>query len=115
MFRLFKREEGIMKEVKLNYEYSLSVMEGYTEKLVGSEIDPKLIGVKEYPESWDNGPTVYTRIYRYEYWLVVQEGQPIIVRKGYQFGDFANDKGDWEAYRLLNSLKVDRWLPPEED
>jgi len=101
-------------EVKLNYEHSLPVMEDYAEKLIGSEIEPRLLGVKEDTERWDNGPTTYARTDRSEYWLVVQEGRPIIIRKDSQYGDFADEKESWEAFHLGRTLHVDRWLPEEE-
>jgi len=101
------------KEVKLNYPYSLKVCERDSEKLIGSEIKPKLLGVKEDTETWDNGPTNYTRIDRYEYWLVVQDGQPIIILCYMQYGDFPQLVDQWRAFHLEKTLQVDRWLPEE--
>jgi len=99
--------------VKQNFKYSLYVYEGDNEKVVGSEIEPKLLGREERDTTWEVGSgSIYTRTDKYVYWLVIQDNRPIIIMQYSQYGHYPEDEPYWEAYEcthLASGKGVFRW------
>ena len=85
-----------MPEVRKNLPYSLEVWEGNRMSLVGSDMEPiKLASWDEEFTAWDS--SYITATVMHSFWLVRQEGRPVLVEQA--IGDSA-EENFWEAYEL---------------
>jgi len=84
-----------MAEVRKNLPYSLEVWEGNRMSLVGSDMEPvKLASWDEEFTAWDS--SYITATMTHSFWLVRQEGRPVIVEQTVGEGG----ENFWEAYEL---------------
>ena len=86
-------------ELIKNHNNTLVLTDGGTKIGLQSEIEPVLIGERVYcEESWENGPTTYNRYMKDTYWIIIQNGQPILIVHTGQYGDYSGDSWDsWKA------------------
>ena len=87
------------ERARKNLPYSLEVWQGNEKSLVGSDIEPVgLVGWDEDILSWDG---VVVDVLTHSFWLVRQDGKPIIVEQIVGDSDVS-----WEAYELPKYLSL---------